>query len=171
MPSSSLYINQIDLDQEFYVWASGQDVRRYNGSNWEYYNSANSAVPQVSPYYLDTRCISIDPEDKTKWVSVTTLLGALKQPFDSEAIALKCSQNQKKTNKWRGMSPAMIQYTWKKESERACNLGNWYHDQREQDIVGCNTIVRHEVELPVIKPLLDGTGKKLAPLQKLINGI
>jgi hypothetical protein len=69
MPNSSLYINQIDLDQEFYVWASGQDVRRFNGSSWEYYNSTNSAVPQVSPYYLDTRCISIDPEDKA-WVGV-----------------------------------------------------------------------------------------------------
>ena len=115
--------------------------------------------------------VSIDPEDKTKWVSVTTLLGALKQPFDSEGIALKCSQNTKKTNKWRGMSPKMIQAIWKKESERACTLGNWYHDQREQDIIGCETIVRHDVKLPVIKPLLDGTGKKLAPLQKLINGI
>lgn len=69
MPSSTLYINQIDLDQEFYAWASGQDVRRFNGSTWEYYNSTNSAVPQVPPYYLDTRCISIDPEDKA-WVGV-----------------------------------------------------------------------------------------------------
>jgi hypothetical protein len=69
MPNSSLYINQIDLDQEFYAWASGQDVRRFNGSIWEYYDSTNSAVPQVSPYYLDTRCISIDPEDKA-WVGV-----------------------------------------------------------------------------------------------------
>ena len=69
MPNSSLYINQIDLDQEFYVWASGQDVRRFNGLSWEYYDSTNSAVPQVSPYYLDTRCISIDPEDKA-WFGV-----------------------------------------------------------------------------------------------------
>jgi hypothetical protein len=69
MPNSTIYINQIDLDQEFYVWASGQDVRRFDGSAWEYYNSTNSAVPQVSPYYLDTRCISIDPDDKA-WVGV-----------------------------------------------------------------------------------------------------
>ena len=115
--------------------------------------------------------VSIDPEDKTKWTSVTTLIGALKQPFDSLAIATKCSQNQKKTNKWKGMSIKDIQQAWKNEADRACTLGNWYHDQREQDIINCQTIVRHDVELPVIKPLLDGTGKKLAPLQKLINGI
>ena len=115
--------------------------------------------------------VSIDPEDKTKWVSVTTLLGALKQPFDAKAIALKCSQNQKKTNKWKGMTPEAIQQAWKNEADRACNLGNWYHDQREQDLIACQTIVKHDVELPVIKPLIDGSGKKLAPLQKLINGI
>ena len=115
--------------------------------------------------------VSIDPEDKTKWVSVTTLLSALKQPFDSKAIAERCSKSQKKDNKWKGMTPEAIQQAWKNEADRACNLGNWYHDQREQDIIGCETIVRHNVELPVIKPLLDGTGKKLAPLQKLINGI
>jgi len=115
--------------------------------------------------------VSIDPEDTTKWVSVTTLLSSLKQPFDSLAIATKCSQNQKNTNKWKGMSVANIQAAWKKESDRACTLGNWYHDQREQDIVSCETIVRYDESLPVIKPLLDGTGKKLAPLQKLINGI
>ena len=27
---------------------------------------------------------SLDPQDTTQWVSVTTLLGALKQPFDGK---------------------------------------------------------------------------------------
>jgi len=115
--------------------------------------------------------VSLDPEDKTKWVSVTTLVGALKNPFDTKAVADKCAANKKKTNKWYGMSSEDIQAAWKAESERACILGNWYHDQREQDIIGCETIVRYEKTLPVIKPLLDGFNKKLAPLQKLINGI
>lgn len=69
MPSSTLYINDIALDNEFFVWASGQDIRKYNGTSWEYYNSSNSAAPQASPYYLDTRSISIDPEGKA-WVGV-----------------------------------------------------------------------------------------------------
>lgn len=69
MPNKNLYINQIDLDSELSVWASGQDVRKYNGTAWEYYNSSNSAVPSVLPYYLDTRSISIDPENKA-WVGV-----------------------------------------------------------------------------------------------------
>ena len=113
--------------------------------------------------------VSIDPQDATKWVSVTTLLSALKQPFDAVTIAEKSSKSKK--SKWYGMTPEAIQKAWKAESERACNLGNWYHDQREQDLINCETIVRHDSTLPVIKPLIDGQGKKLAPLQKLINGI
>ena len=60
MPGSSIYINQIDLDPNFFVWATGQDLRKFNGTSWEYYDSSNSSVPSGSPYYLDTRCISID---------------------------------------------------------------------------------------------------------------
>jgi len=63
MPKAALNINQIAIDNEFYVWGSGQDIRRFNGSTWEYYNSTNSAVPTGSPYWLDTRCLSIDPEE------------------------------------------------------------------------------------------------------------
>jgi hypothetical protein len=113
--------------------------------------------------------VSLDPEDKTRWVSVTTLLSGLKQPFDAVTIAEKSSKSKK--SKWYGMTPEAIQKAWKAESERACNLGNWYHDQREQDLINCETLVRHDTTLPIIKPVLDGQGKKLAPLQKLINGI
>jgi len=69
MPSYNIAINQIDTDNEFFVWGCGQDLRRFNGSSWEYYNYTNSAVPSSSPYYLDTRSISIDPEDKV-WCGV-----------------------------------------------------------------------------------------------------
>lgn len=115
--------------------------------------------------------VSLDPQDNIKWLSVTTLLGSLKQPFDSEAIAKRCSLSKKKDNKWKGMTPEQIQAAWKKEADRACTLGNWYHDQREQDIVSCDTMVRHDVELPVVKPIMDNSGKKVAPEQKLVNGI
>lgn len=112
---------------------------------------------------------SIDPNENIKWSSVTTLLSAFKQPFDSQAIAKKCSTNKK--NKWYGMTVEAIQQAWKNESERACNLGNWYHDQREQDILSCETIVRHDNVLPVFSPITDENGRKVAPSQKLVAGI
>ena len=67
MASYYLIMNQIDVDSEFYVWGSGQDLRRFDGNTWEYYNYTNSAVPSGAPYFLDTRSISIDPEDRV-WV-------------------------------------------------------------------------------------------------------
>ena len=67
MASYYLIMNQIDIDSEFYVWGSGQDLRRFDGNTWEYYNYTNSAVPSGAPYFLDTRSISIDPEDRV-WV-------------------------------------------------------------------------------------------------------
>lgn len=63
MARYGLIMNQIALDSEFYVWGSGQDIRRYNGTSWEYYDHTNSAVPSGSPYFLDTRSIDIDNED------------------------------------------------------------------------------------------------------------
>ena len=112
---------------------------------------------------------SIDSSDDTVWTSVTTLIGHLKQPFDSNAIAKKSASNKK--GKRYGMTTEQIREVWKKESERACSLGNWYHDQRESDIVGCTTINRHDAELPVIRPMFDEHGQKMAPSQKMIDGI
>lgn len=112
---------------------------------------------------------SVDPNDNTKWISVTTLISALKQPFDSSNIAKKSSTSKK--SKWFGMTVEQIQQAWKKEADRACTLGNWYHDQRELDITNCDTIVRYDKTLPVIKPMQDEHGLKVAPSQKLMDGI
>ena len=79
MPGSSIYINQIDLDSNSFVWATGQDLRKFNGTSWEYYDSLNSAVPSGSPYYLDTRSISIDDKG--------ILWGGIAQTSNGTAIA------------------------------------------------------------------------------------
>jgi len=63
MANSSLTILEIDLDSKDQVWAVGQDLRKFNGTSWDYYNYQNSAVPSVAPFYLDTRSISIGPGD------------------------------------------------------------------------------------------------------------
>jgi len=112
---------------------------------------------------------SLDVADETKWLSVTTLLGALKQPFDAKTIAGKSSKNKK--SKWHGLSSEEIQDIWKKESDRACSLGNWYHDQREKDILDCATIERYDKRLPVIKPMTDAFDRKIASNQILSEGI
>jgi ATP-dependent exoDNAse (exonuclease V) beta subunit len=59
---------------------------------------------------------------------------------------------------------------WDSETQRAIKLGNWYHDQRESDMLAFNTIQRDGVGLPIIKPLCED-GVKVAPKQKLEDGV
>lgn len=111
----------------------------------------------------------ISTESNTRWISVTTLIGQFKQPFNAKQIAEKTSRSTK--SKWYGMKPDEIQKAWKAEADRACDLGTWYHNEREQDLLSVNTIVQQGVELPVIPPIYDGDGRKMAPSQKLGDGI
>jgi hypothetical protein len=96
MPSSTLYINDISLDKDLFVWGSGQDIRKYNGISWEYYNSSNSAVPQASPYYLDTRSISIDTKGKA-WVGVAQ---GPTSGFNEAAVFWINTQNVNEGSSW-----------------------------------------------------------------------
>ena len=112
---------------------------------------------------------SYTSDDNKKWTSVTTLISAYKEPFDAPAIALKCSKN--KRSKWYGIAPQEIQDIWKSEALRATTLGSYYHDQRETDVLSCDTMNRHGVDLPVFKTVEDDDGVKIAPTQKLEEGI
>ena len=54
---------QISLDSQDKIWAVGQDLKMFDGTTWNYYNFQNSAVPSNFTYFLDTRSISITPDD------------------------------------------------------------------------------------------------------------
>jgi len=111
----------------------------------------------------------ISTESNERWISVTTLLSHFKKPFDGKSIATKSAKNAK--SKWYGMSVDAIQAAWKAEADRACDLGTYYHNQREEELLSFKTIVQQGVELPVIAPIYDGQGRKMAPTQKLADGI
>ena len=76
-----------------------------------------------------------------------------------------------KRSKWFGLKPKEVIAIWEKETDRAITLGNWYHNQRESDMLDFKTIEREGVEIPIIKPLVDSTGIKMAPVQKLKPGV
>ncbi len=111
---------------------------------------------------------SIDQKEQIKWTSVTTLVSHFKIPFDKEDIALKTSKNKK--SRWYGMSIENILKEWDRATTTALKLGSWYHDQRESDLISCNTIQRLGKDLSVISPLMEGD-KKIAPDQTLVEGI
>lgn len=107
--------------------------------------------------------------DNIKWTSVTSFIGLFKPKFDAKTQATKSAKN--KYSKWFGMTPKQILDAWDNETERAINLGNWYHHQRESDILDFETIERNGFELPIIKPLVSEDGIKQAPDQKLKDGV
>lgn len=117
----------------------------------------------------DHKYVSVDPAEDISWMSVTSLISKLKQPFEAEKIAEKSSKN--KRSKWYGMTKDQILSVWKAESERAITVGNWYHNQREEDLLGLDSIERHGKVIPIMQPLADTSGIKIAPNQRLTDGM
>jgi len=103
------------------------------------------------------------------WTSVTTLGGKFKEPFDAKKISEKSVKNKK--SKWFGLDPVEVRGIWTREGERGMSLGNWYHDQREVDVLSCKTIKRYGLTLPVIHSMENEQGKKIASSQRLADGI
>lgn len=108
-------------------------------------------------------------KENIDWISVTTFISMFKSKFDAKGQAKKSSKN--KRSKWFGMTEKNILAAWNGESERAMGLGNWYHGQREKDLLEFETIERHGVEVPIIKPIEDSKGVKIAPDQVLSEGV
>jgi len=108
-------------------------------------------------------------KDNIEWTSVTSFISKFKPKFDAKAQAKKSSKN--KRSKWYGLKPKEIIDIWDNETDRAIKLGNWYHNQREENILDFSTIEREGVEVPIIRPIVDGTGVKIAPVQKLEEGV
>lgn len=108
-------------------------------------------------------------KDNIIWTSVTSFISKFKSKFDAEKQAKKSCKN--KNSKWYGLTSKEIIEIWNNESERAIELGNWYHNQRESDLLDFNTIEREGIEVPIVRPIKDFNGVKIAPNQKLEPGV
>ena len=112
---------------------------------------------------------SVDAEDVIRWISVTTLVSNFKKPFDAEKTAARVSKN--KRSKWYGIEPKAIIAIWNGEADRATSLGTYYHNQREADICALASIEREGIPIPVVTPVPEVNGLKIAPSQKLDSGV
>jgi uncharacterized protein with HEPN domain len=111
---------------------------------------------------------SIDPNEEINWTSVTSVINLFKEPFDAKLQASKSTKNKK--SKWYKIPSEDILEIWNKESNRAMSLGTFYHNQRELDLIGLDTLTIDGQALPIIPPkIIDDL--KYAPEQKLIPGI
>jgi ATP-dependent exoDNAse (exonuclease V) beta subunit len=112
---------------------------------------------------------SINSSDNISWISVTTLISHLKKSFDAKTVSDRVSKS--KRSKWYGLKPKEIEAIWKNESDRAMNLGTYYHNQREADLCSLASIEREGVTVPIFKPVELVNGAKFAPSQKLDPGV
>lgn len=108
-------------------------------------------------------------KDKIVWTSVTSFVSKFKPKFNAKAQAKKSGKNRR--SKWYKMTQQEILDAWNNETKRAITLGNWYHNQREENICEFKTIERDGVNLPIIRPIIDQAGIKIAPDQKLKDGV
>jgi hypothetical protein len=120
--------------------------------------------------------IRFDPEkhsyidDQSQaYLSSTKLIGMYKPPFDGPTAAAKATKNRK--SKWYKMPVEQILEVWSQESNRSLVLGNWYHDQREKDLLSCKTISYNNFDLPIYTSHYNTDGYKIAGDQKLVDGI
>jgi ATP-dependent exoDNAse (exonuclease V) beta subunit len=111
---------------------------------------------------------SIDNAEDINWISVTSLVSSLKEPFDAKGIAAKITKS--KRSKWYGVPPEKILELWQAESDRAIALGTFYHNQRESDICSLSSIEKEGVPIPVYTPIQENN-VKTAPPQRLTDGI
>jgi len=112
---------------------------------------------------------SLNPDENIVWTSVTTLVSNFKEPFDQEGVAKKCAKNKK--SKWYGLKVEEIIQLWNNESNRAMDLGTFYHNQREADLCSFASIEREGYNLPIFTPIVKPDGDKVAPDQKLDPGV
>jgi len=119
-------------------------------------------------FKADTHSYISSDEHEIPWVSVTSLVSLFKKPFDAGAVAKKVTKNKK--SKWYGIPPENILAIWNGESERALELGTFYHNQRESDICSLASIEKEGVTLPVYSPI-EKNGVKHAPEQRITNGV
>jgi len=112
---------------------------------------------------------NVDDNEDFQWVSVTTLVGQFKEKFNAIEVSERCSLKSKDP-RYRGVDPQIIRDMWTREAKRATDLGSFYHNQREADMLQFKTITRDGVELPIISPIMKGK-VKYAPIQQIDNGI
>ena len=129
----------------------------------------NNTITMAIIFKEEGHVYESNDNDDIQWVSVTSLVGKFKPKFDRDGQAKKSSKN--KRSKWYGMTPKEILEAWDNETKRAIKLGNFYHNQREADMLGLDTIGKYGVEVPIIKPIIDEKGIKIAQNQKLEEGV
>ena len=114
----------------------------------------------------DLKDVTIDPEAP----DLAPMIPVFKELNLSQEQVGKLAEAWVRTQSSLAPTPEKIKEIWLNEGTRANTLGNFYHNQRESDLLSCETLKRNGVEIPIIKPIYND-GIKHAPEQRLTEGI
>jgi hypothetical protein len=103
-------------------------------------------------------------DGSTDWTSVTTLIHKFEPKKDWGEI-------RRKYAKKHGLSEEEVAIRWSNENIKAVNRGTKFHAQREAELLSCETITIEDKPLFICRPIIDNNGHKIAPNQKLSDGI
>lgn len=103
--------------------------------------------------------------DDTVWVSVTTFIERFHPKFDSMSVAKKVTRIP--SSKWYRIPPEEIVRIWDAERDRSIVVGSWLHNKVEREVLMFDTMQ----DLSIVPSIIDDEGVKIAPDQKLEEGI
>lgn len=102
-------------------------------------------MPNPLDIFFDAKTHTYKDSLGNKYTSVTTLLGEYGHKFDTWNVARACEKAGRKGNpKYRGKTAEQLVLEWKKETEKACAIGNDKHDYLETSIKSANGYSRFE---------------------------
>lgn len=104
------------------------------------------------------------PSEQPGWTSVTQLIHLYEPKKDWDLIAQRYAKKHK-------IPVVEVKAKWRKENEISVERGVKFHKQREQDLLSCQTIDEKGTPLIIHSPCMDEVGNKIAPSQKLEDGI
>jgi len=102
----------------------------------------------------------VDMGGDVDWKSVTSLIHDYIPKKDWDKIAERYAKKHKLTSQ-------EVKDKWKKENDISLERGTKFHKQREEDLLSCGTVEG----LSIYQPSIDDDGYKIAPSQKLNEGV
>lgn len=112
---------------------------------------------------------SVDVAESIRWTSATTFTKSFKENFD--AVEKSKSVSKKRTSPWFGIPPEKIREIWTKEAKRSTDLGTWYHKKKEDWYKERDLVHTDTKSLFIFNQKENKDGSKIAPDQKLSEGI
>jgi hypothetical protein len=109
------------------------------------------------------------PNDSRKWTGATSMVALFHDKFDAVAASESCCKNSR--SKWYGMTPEVIRGHWDAKAQFSRDLGHWFHEKKEAEILAQPSMQIRGQRIPTVAPITNIAGVKTARNQLLEPGL